>query len=106
MIFSAGEVLIAVLITDKLNKCGRFDANFDRSSVLILLPDDPVPFEEVRLFAAQFKLVVVDCLAKEESNISLLELRLNFGEFLHLLADRAVNGLPKLFVERMLITGR
>lgn len=101
MIFSAGEVLIAVLITDKLNKCGRFDANFDRSSVLILLPDDPV-----RLFEAQFKLVVVDCLAKEESNISLLELRLNFGEFLHLLADRAVNGLPKLFVERMLITGR
>lgn len=74
--------------------------------MLVLLPDDPVPFEEVRLFAAQFKLVVVDCLAKEESNISLLELRLNFGELLHLLADRAVNGLPKFFVERMLITGR
>lgn len=74
--------------------------------MLILLPDDPVPFEVVRLFAAQFKLVVVDCLAKEESNISLLELRLILGEFLHLLADRAVNGLPKFFVESMLIAGR
>ena len=31
---------------------------------------------------------------------------LKIGEFLHLLADRAVNGLPKLFVERMLVAGR
>ena len=31
---------------------------------------------------------------------------LKIGEFLHLLADRAVNGLLKFFVERMLIAGR
>ena len=30
--------------------------------------------EEVRLFAAQIKLVAVDCFAEEESNISFIEL--------------------------------
>ena len=103
---SAGVVLITVLIADKLHECGRFDADLDRPSALVLLPDNAVPFEEVRLFAAQIKLVAVDCFAEEESNISFIELRLNPAEFRNLLADRSVNRLPKLLVESMLITGR
>ena len=50
--FSTGVALIAVLITDKLNKCGRFDTDLDRPSALVILPDDAVSLEEVRLFAA------------------------------------------------------
>ena len=70
---SAGVVLIAVLIADKLDKRGLLDADlFD--DALLLLPDDAITLEEVRLFAAQIKLVAVDCFAEEESNISFLEL--------------------------------
>ncbi len=42
---SAGVVLITVLIADKLHECGRFDADLDRPSALVLLPDNAVPFE-------------------------------------------------------------
>lgn len=70
---SAGVVLIAVLIADKLDKRGLLDADlFD--DALLLLPDDAITLEEVRLFAAQIKLVAVDCFAEEESNISFIEL--------------------------------
>ena len=65
--------LIAVLVADKLDKCGLLDADlFD--DALLLLPDDAITLEEVRLFAAQIKLVAVDCFAEEESNISFIEL--------------------------------
>lgn len=70
---STGVVLIAVLIADKLDKRSLLDADlFD--DTLLLLPDDAITLEEVRLFAAQIKLVAVDCFAEEESNISFLEL--------------------------------
>ena len=62
-----------VLIADKLDKRSLLDADlFD--DTLLLLPDDAITLEEVRLFAAQIKLVAVDCFAEEESNISFLEL--------------------------------
>lgn len=36
------------------------------------------------------------------SDITLLEMRTDFGEFIHLFADREMNGHPELFIERLL----
>lgn len=70
---SAGVVLIAVLIADKLDKRGLLDADlFD--DALLLLPDDAVSLEKFFFFTTELKFVAVYRFTEEESNISFLEL--------------------------------